>query len=101
MTTEHAHKDHHHDDHDHKHEHGHDHMQDMIIGLWVLAGIVTFLAVEKFVRLAKGGHSHGHAAHKKETKVEEKGSVDAVKDETANAGGDDTVRRRKGRGVFV
>ena len=36
-------------------------MQDMIVGLWVLAGIITFLAVEKFVRLAKGGHGHSHS----------------------------------------
>ena len=54
-VTGHAHHDHHDD-----HMHSHDHMQDMVVGLWVLAGIVTFLIVEKFVRLAKGGHGHGH-----------------------------------------
>ncbi len=36
----------------------HGHM--MSVGLWVLAGIVAFLVVEKFVRLLKGGHSHSH-----------------------------------------
>lgn len=33
----------------------------MSVGLWVLAGIVAFLVVEKFVRLLKGGHSHSHS----------------------------------------
>ena len=33
----------------------------MSVGLWVLGGIVAFLAVEKFVRLMKGGHGHGHS----------------------------------------
>lgn len=32
----------------------------MSIGLWVLGGIITFLAVEKCVRLLKGGHGHSH-----------------------------------------
>ena len=48
-------------------------MQDMVVGLWVLAGIITFLIVEKFVRLAKGGHGHGHGKpiQPTETKNEE------------------------------
>nr|BAP46896.1 solute carrier family 39 member 7-2 [Cyprinus carpio] len=45
--------------HGHSHGHGHGHM--MSVGLWVLAGIVAFLVVEKFVRLLKGGHSHSHS----------------------------------------
>lgn len=52
-----------HHDHDHDHdeiEHGHNHMEDMIVWLWVLGGIVAFLMVEKFVRLAKGEHGHSH-----------------------------------------
>ncbi|XP_071450540.1 zinc transporter Slc39a7 [Hetaerina americana] len=45
--------------------HGHSHgegmgVHDMSVGLWVLCGIVTFLVVEKFVRLLKGGHGHSH-----------------------------------------
>ena len=33
----------------------------MVVGLWVLAGIVAFLIVEKFVRTLKGGgHKHVH-----------------------------------------
>ena len=56
----HHHGDHHHHDHDHHHG-GHDHTQDMMVGLWVLAGIIAFLVVEKFVRTVKGGgHKHVH-----------------------------------------
>ncbi|KAG5681394.1 hypothetical protein PVAND_010835 [Polypedilum vanderplanki] len=46
--------------HDHEHE-GHDHSHDMWIGLWVLAGIITFLTVEKAVRILKISHDHGHS----------------------------------------
>uniref|UniRef100_A0A8B9UP38 Zinc transporter SLC39A7 n=1 Tax=Anas zonorhyncha TaxID=75864 RepID=A0A8B9UP38_9AVES len=38
---------------------GHDRM--LAVGMWVLAGIVAFLVVEKFVRHVKGGHGHGHS----------------------------------------
>lgn len=67
--------DEHHHDHDHHHhhddhDHGHGHSHDMSVGLWVLAGIITFLAVEKSVRLIKGdsgggSHGHSHGAPKK------------------------------------
>ncbi|XP_039445697.1 protein catecholamines up [Culex pipiens pallens] len=69
---------HHHggEGHDHGHSHGHSHGEeghghDMRVGLWVLAGIIAFLAVEKGVRLIKKdspgghGHSHGGSAAKK------------------------------------
>ena len=77
------HDDHHHDAHDHHHDaHGHDHMQDMIIGLWVLAGIVAFLIVEKFIRVLKGGHGHSHGVQpKKEKSKEEK-----VDEDTSSSG---------------
>ena len=55
---------HSHDDHGHSHDgHGHLHADDhnLTVGLWVLFGIVAFLAVEKFVRYVKGGDSHGHS----------------------------------------
>lgn len=56
--------------HSDSHEEGHSH--DMTIGVSVLAGIIVFLIVEKFVRIFKGGHGHSHAAppkteEKKET----------------------------------
>ena len=63
----HHHQDHDHDHHHHEHLHSHDHMQDMVIGLWVLAGIIAFLIVEKFVRMMKGGHSHTHLSPKQQT----------------------------------
>uniref|UniRef100_A0A1B6ILE0 Uncharacterized protein n=1 Tax=Homalodisca liturata TaxID=320908 RepID=A0A1B6ILE0_9HEMI len=47
--------------HSHSHEHG-GHGHDMSVGLWVLCGILTFLVVEKFVRLVKGGHGHSHSS---------------------------------------
>ncbi|XP_046398830.1 protein catecholamines up [Ischnura elegans] len=60
--------------HGHSHgHHGHSHsgaevleVHDMSVGLWVLCGIVTFLVVEKFVRLVKGGHGHSHALPREE-----------------------------------
>ena len=63
----------HHGDHSHDHSHshshgshegGHDHSSEMVVGLWVLAGLIAFLMVEKFVRLVKGGHGHSHGAPK-------------------------------------
>ncbi|XP_067129762.1 zinc transporter Slc39a7-like [Centruroides vittatus] len=57
----HHHPNHHHHHHDHQQENdGEIHFHDLSIGLWVLAGIVTFLTVEKFIRIVKGGHSHSH-----------------------------------------
>lgn len=54
-------------DHGHNHNHGHSHSNgdvhghDMSVGLWVLAGIITFLLVEKSVRILKQGHGHSHS----------------------------------------
>lgn len=76
------------DDHSHSHSHGHSHGEDgghshdMSIGLWVLAGIVAFLIVEKFVRYVKGGHSHSHShvtVAKKETKKDDSKTADSGK----------------------
>lgn len=96
---EHHHHHHHHhhvhDDHGHHHHdnHGHhDHMQDMVIGLWVLAGIVAFLVVEKFIRVLKGGHGHSHGvggeAREKDTKEVPENKADQEHTES-------TVRQRK------
>lgn len=76
----------HHDDEEHSHSHSHDHeheedghghKHDMSIGLWVLGGIITFLAVEKCVRLIKGGHGHSHGSPAPARKTDE-----TKKDET-------------------
>lgn len=40
---------------------GQEHDRMLAVGMWVLAGIVAFLVVEKFVRHVKGGHGHGHS----------------------------------------
>ena len=68
---------HSHGSHSHSHAHGDEeggHHHDMWVGLWVLGGIITFLAVEKIVRLLKlgqGGHGHSHGGEsKKETEKE-------------------------------
>ncbi|XP_063700104.1 protein catecholamines up [Culicoides brevitarsis] len=66
----HAQEGHGHDEHSHSHSHSHGghshgeegHSHDMRVGLWVLGGIITFLAVEKGVRMIKGGHGHSHGA---------------------------------------
>ncbi|CAH1731471.1 unnamed protein product [Aphis gossypii] len=75
--------DHHgHGDHDHHHDHGqhcsadshgseggHDHGNEMRVGLWILAGILVFLFVEKMVRVIKGGHSHSHSSVRPKEKL--------------------------------
>lgn len=56
------------DEHGHAHAHSHSHggesvdshAHDITVGLWVLVGIVTFLVVEKLIRIMKGGHHHSH-----------------------------------------
>lgn len=58
--------------HSHSHHEDQEHAHDMSVGLWVLAGIVSFLIVEKSVRIIKGSHTHSHG-HKKQ----EAGSGDA------------------------
>lgn len=73
--------------HDHSNNgHSHDHSKDTAIGLWVLAGIIAFLTVEKLVRLLKGsenghGHSHGSSKNKPElNKTDSKAKKSIVKD---------------------
>ncbi|OWF36564.1 protein catecholamines up-like isoform X2 [Mizuhopecten yessoensis] len=86
-------------EHSHSHSHGGEegHSHDMSIGLWVLAGIVAFLIVEKFVRYVKGGHSHSHshgagqAADKKNVKKEDSQTTDAGKTDKK----DDTVSKKE------
>ena len=65
--------------HGHSHSHGHSHGEgaehgphDMSVGLGVLAGVLAFLCVEKFVRIMKGGHGHSHNITPVEKKTEEK-----------------------------
>lgn len=60
----HSHKESHSHSHSHggdENEEGHGHNHDMTVGLSVLLGIITFLMIEKGVRLIKGNHSHSHS----------------------------------------
>jgi zinc transporter 7 len=75
---------HSHTEHTHSHsshdEHSHSHGHDMFIGLWVLAGIITFLTVEKIVRILKIGHDHhGHSHSGGEAKKKEPEKKELVK----------------------
>ncbi|XP_065647400.1 zinc transporter zipt-7.2 isoform X2 [Hydra vulgaris] len=54
--------------HSHNHFEGHDHSSDMLVGMWVLVGLITFLVVEKLVRHVKGDHGHSHALNNKTDK---------------------------------
>lgn len=84
-----------HNSHGHSHggEGGHD-PHDMTVGLGVLAGLVAFLCVEKFVRIMKGGHGHSHGpaapapAPVEAKKVEKKKAKDSDAEEE-EAEGDD------------
>nr|XP_014099468.1 protein catecholamines up [Bactrocera oleae] len=90
-THPHSHDEHHShgEAHSHSHSNGHDHEHghDMKVGLWVLSGIIAFLAVEKLVRLLKGdehGHSHSHS-QPKETNAKPSKKADAKKSENRKA----------------
>ncbi|OIT21355.1 PREDICTED: IAA-alanine resistance protein 1 [Nicotiana attenuata] len=75
----HSHSHDHHVEHDHLHDHsGHSHahsLEDLSVGLSILAGIVLFLIVEKLVRYVEdfsGGAdewSHGHHHHHRHTHI--------------------------------
>lgn len=80
---------HHGDDHghDHNHSHGeHSHGHDMSVGLWVLGGIITFLAVEKMVRLMKGESGHGHSHGPSPKKATEPEKTDKKKSNSDKKG---------------
>ncbi|XP_041985574.1 protein catecholamines up [Aricia agestis] len=57
------------DGHSHSHSHSHEgdahEPHDLTVGLGVLGGIITFLVVEKTVRLFSGGHGHSHSTEKR------------------------------------
>lgn len=64
--------------HSHDGEHGH-HGHDMSVGIWVLSGIIAFLAVEKFVRIVKGSHGHSHSHSHSESKKDKEPTKDEGK----------------------
>ncbi|KAF0718989.1 Aste57867_1352 [Aphanomyces stellatus] len=77
-------------DHEHDHNHGegsHSHsVEDLAPYLWTLAGLMTFLMLEKFVRAQTGehGHSHGHShgpSHERTAAKQPASKTTASKDE--------------------
>ena len=78
--------------------HGHSHGKGMSVGLWVLAGIIVFLAVEKFVRIVKGedghGHSHGPAVKKSKAKKSDDESDAKTSDESETKKSDESEAKK-------
>lgn len=76
--------------HSHAHTHSHDsHGHDNSVGLWVLAGILAFLVVEKLVRMVKGGHSHGHSHENSSQKKENEDEKPTGKCDGESSGAED------------
>lgn len=69
----------------HSHSHSHDdegHSHDLSVGLWVLAGIIVFLVIEKSVRIIKGkGHSHDHKKTDGDDNKKKRASGDSKKND--------------------
>ena len=103
----HSHDGSHSHDHSHSHSHhhqgeshedAHDHTGDMLVGLWVLAGIILFLVVEKLVRHIKGGHGHSHGhSHKTEIKKEDGKEKKKVKKEKDSDNENDDEDHQQGK----
>lgn len=89
---DHSHEHSHSHSHSHSHEGGHDHSSEMVVGLWVLAGLIAFLMVEKFVRLVKGGHGHSHSTPHTSAK---NGDVAKKDEEPLPEESDQELRERK------
>lgn len=107
---------HDHSSHSHSHSHGHheeeegghSHSHDMWIGMWVLGGIITFLTVEKIVRILKighdhhshsgGGHSHGGDGDSSNKKSAENDKKDLVK---KNADKKEPKKKEEEKGMEV
>ena len=92
--------------HSHSHSHGHsphegehvenshDHTNEMLVGLWVLAGLIAFLVVEKLVRHMKGGHGHSHGPIKAE--VNENAEKKENKDNKDKGNAKETESKKEG-----
>ncbi|XP_068621386.1 zinc transporter zipt-7.2 [Battus philenor] len=74
--------------HSHSHSHNEDHHEphNMTVGLGVLGGIITFLVVEKTVRLFSGSHGHSHNTDKRKDGEKSKKSSKTKKQEIKIAG---------------
>ncbi|XP_064292061.1 protein catecholamines up [Plodia interpunctella] len=82
-----------HDETGHSHSHSHSspdeehEPHDISVGLGVLGGIITFLVVEKTVRLFSGGHGHSHGNDKKKSEEKTKKGKSKDKKEEINISG--------------
>jgi len=97
-----------HEDHGHSHSHGHSHggggedaashAHDLSVGMWVLVGIITFLVVEKWIRIVKGGHGHSHSHHfpskSEEPKKSEKSGKGKKSSESPKGAGEVAVKKK-------
>ncbi|CAH2066082.1 unnamed protein product [Thlaspi arvense] len=103
----HSHESHDHHDHDHSHSdspsHAHS-IQDLSVGLSVLAGIVVFLLVEKLVRYVEenssgfntwGHHHHHHHAGSKKLKDEDDHNNVDSSEKVSSDSKDGSLRKRK------
>lgn len=73
--------------HSHSHDGEHHEPHDLTVGLGVLGGIITFLVVEKFVRMFDSGHGHSHAGgDKKKNEDKAKKAKKNKKDDIKIAG---------------
>ncbi|KAI8779531.1 protein catecholamines up [Biomphalaria glabrata] len=98
------------DEHGHSHS-GHSHSEkghghEMVVGLWVLTGIVAFLMVEKFVRFVKGddghhGHSHGPPASQQKKAVDKSASTKGKGKEKVSDDEDNKSDSRSKKGASV
>ncbi|KAF8081455.1 hypothetical protein N665_0885s0002 [Sinapis alba] len=101
------HESHGHHDHDHSHSgspsHSHS-LQDLSVGLSVLAGIVVFLLVEKLVRYVEEnssgsntwGHHHHHAGSKKlKDEDDPKNATENSSEKVSSGSKDKSLRKRK------
>lgn len=94
----HSHLEEHSHSHSHSHEHddhGHDHSHDMIVGFWVLGGMIAFLIVEKFVRYVKGGHGHSHGHSHSTSTTSESAKKNTEKDDVVANGDKKESKTRK------
>lgn len=82
--------------HSHSHSHSHGkaegaqgdyHAHDLSVGMWVLIGIITFLVVEKVIRIMKGGHGHSHSVSTpKKSEPEDKQKSESAKGKKKDEG---------------
>ena len=72
------HHDHDHSHHDHHNEH-HSHHHQTKVGLYIIAGIIIFFIIEKFVHLVKGSDHHHHHQQQPQQQLQSQSSSNKKK----------------------